>query len=120
MVANEIRPFGVVVEKNSNEPAFLPEEPMKLLAEKKFQQVPFMIGFTSNEGIAFEAFKNPEEPDGPAMEELIPWHLGYKAGTDESKALAAKIKKFYFGDEEQWQKNIVKKYDVSEQFFGQL
>jgi carboxylesterase type B len=112
MVASEIRPFGVVVEKNSKEPAFLPEEPMKLLAEKKFQQVPFMIGFTTNEGIAFEVFKNPEKPEGPALEDLIPWYLGYKVGTDESKALAAKIKKFYFGEEEEWQKNIAKKYDL--------
>jgi carboxylesterase type B len=116
MAGSEIRPFGVVVEKNSKEPAFLPEEPMKLLAEKKFQQVSFMIGFTSNEGIAFEVFKIPEKPNGPTMEDLIPWYLGYKARTAECKALAAKIKKFYFGDEEQWRKNIAKNYDVSEQF----
>ncbi|KAJ3619367.1 hypothetical protein MTP99_005055 [Tenebrio molitor] len=110
--ASELRPFGVVVEKNSNEPAFLRDEPVTLLAEKKFHQVPFMIGFTSSEGMCFEVFKDPNNPDRPTIEDLIPWGLGYEPGTAESQALATKIKKFYFGDEEPSQKNISKRYDL--------
>jgi hypothetical protein len=117
MAASGLRPFAVVVEKNSNEPAFLPEEPMKLLAEKKFHQVPFMTGFASCEGICFDLYKDPKNPDWPPVEKLIPWNLGYEGGTAEHQALAAKIKKFYFGDEEQWQRNATKKYDVRKYVF---
>ncbi|KAJ3645088.1 hypothetical protein Zmor_022775 [Zophobas morio] len=46
------------------------------------------------------------------FEKLIPWSLGYKIGSPESKAVAAKLKKFYFGDEEYSRNFLKQKYDA--------
>ena len=89
------------------------DEPINIVASGKFNQVPFMTGCTSLEGAALDLLKKPNDPEAPDFEKLIPWSFGYEVGSPESKAVAAKLKKFYFGDEEYSHKLLRKKYDVS-------
>ncbi|RZC31955.1 uncharacterized protein BDFB_007202 [Asbolus verrucosus] len=117
VVASERRPFGLVIEEKSNGSAFITEEPMNIMLSGKFNHVPLMTGYTTAEGMCFELFKNPNCPNRPTFEDIIPWFFGYQLGSAESKAVAEKIKKFYYGSEEPSSANIGKKYDSFHNFF---
>ncbi|RZB94407.1 COesterase, Abhydrolase 3, and/or DUF2424 domain containing protein [Asbolus verrucosus] len=106
----DLRSFGVVIENKSEESAFLAEEPIRIMLSGKFNQVPFMTGYTTAEGMVFALLKDPNHPERPTFEEVIPWFFGYQNGSPERKAVAEKIKTFYYGSEEPSHKNIGKKY----------
>ena len=117
MILQEIKPYkpryvGLVVETNSKEP-FMIEEPIKIMLSGHFNQVPFLIGYNTLEGAVVDLLKKPGQPEAPDFEQLIPWSFGYEVGSAESKAVAAKLQKFYFGDEDYSQQLLRKKYDVS-------
>ena len=114
MIFQNLEPYtpryiGLVIETNSKEP-FMPEEPINVMKSGNFSQVPFLTGYTSLEGATLDLVVKSEVLD---FEKLIPWSLGYKIGSPESKAVAAKLKKFYFGDEEYSRNFLKQKYDVS-------
>ena len=106
-VPNEPRALGFVVETNSAR-AFLEEEPLTLMLTGRFKQVPFMTGYTSGEGMIFEIL--PREIVD--FQDVVPWSFEYRRDAPETKIVADKIKKLYFGDDTP-SKNISKKYDVS-------
>ncbi|KAJ3645083.1 hypothetical protein Zmor_022770 [Zophobas morio] len=105
------RYVGFVIETSSKEP-FMIEEPINIMISGHFNQVPFLIGYNTLEGAVLDVLKKPGQPEAPDFEQLIPWSFGYEVGSPESKAVAAKLQKFYFGDEDYSQKLLRKKYDV--------
>ena len=100
--------MGYVIERSSPE-AFIDDEPMKLISSGRFNQVPFMLGFTTAEGMLFDLFFK-ELGD---IREIVPWSFGYEADAPETDLVAYRIQEFYFGDEEYSSKIVSKKYDVS-------
>lgn len=87
--------FGYVVEKKSEEPAFLREEPFKIFFSGNFSQVPTIFGYIQNEAVCYESNY------GPTFEEkIIPWFFGYEFGSLESYTVAKKIREFYYGSDE--------------------
>ncbi|XP_063917730.1 juvenile hormone esterase-like [Zophobas morio] len=102
---------GLVLETHSKEP-FMVDEPINIVASGNFNQVPFMTGCTSLEGAVVELFKKPNDPEAPNFQKLISHSFGYKEGSPETKTVADKVKKFYFGDEEYSHKLLRKKYDL--------
>jgi hypothetical protein len=79
------------------------------MAQKNYP-VPYMTGFTTAETMHIVFFKDGEVD---TYEEAIPWTFGYQEKTEESKAVAQKIKEFYLGNEEASKKNILKVDKVS-------
>ncbi|XP_044253151.1 uncharacterized protein LOC123004101 [Tribolium madens] len=108
LVASEIRPFGPVVESGDSKTAFLAQEPFQIILSGNFIQVPLMIGFTSREGMLAQLFKDCRKEF--SVHDYIPWFFGYSK--EETKALSATIKNFYFGNEEPSAKNVIKAFDL--------
>ena len=108
MVPCQRRVFSYVVEKNSPNP-FLDEEPITLMKTGRFNHVPFMLGFTSGEGMLFDMFSRTISD----FESVVPWYFGYEPGHPDIKIVANQIKKFYFGDEDISPTTQAQKYDVS-------
>lgn len=82
---------------------YLDESPLSRMKSGKFNKVPQIIGFNSGEGIYFNFFlqENPEilnqfEAD---IERFIPTDLELAHGSEPSKQLGEKIRKFYFNEE---------------------
>ncbi|KAJ3624360.1 hypothetical protein MTP99_017993 [Tenebrio molitor] len=98
------RLFGFVIEDPSDE-AFLIEHPFDLMMAQKNYPVPFMTGFTTVETMHIVFFRDGEVD---TYEEAVPWSFGYQERTEESEAVAQKIKEFYLGNEEASKKNILK------------
>lgn len=104
------------MEKGHKEMAFLPSDPMNLISSGEYNQVPFMIGFTSREGMLFEImtkFRFGEIKFVRDFEHSVPFSLNLPKGSELSKTIAKKIKSFYYGDEEPSHDNIDQYYMVS-------
>jgi hypothetical protein len=80
-----------------------------MMAQKNYP-VPFMTGFTTAETMHIVFFRDGEVD---TYEEAVPWSFGYQEKTEDSKAVAQKIKEFYLGNEEASKKNILKVDQVS-------
>ncbi|XP_064213262.1 alpha-esterase like protein E1 isoform X1 [Tribolium castaneum] len=93
--ASKHRAFAYVVEKISD--GFLSEEPIDIISNGKFQQLPFMIGYTTAETWGFDSLRPDDWPGAKNLEDSIPWTLGFKTGSPESQVMTEKIKKFYCG-----------------------
>ena len=100
--------MGFVVETNSSQP-FLDDEPMNIITSGRFNQVPFMVGYTTGEGMIFDLMRR-ELKD---FRDVVPWFFGYERDAPETRTIADKIKKFYFGDDEVSPKTVTQKYNVS-------
>ncbi|EFA06759.1 esterase B1 [Tribolium castaneum] len=108
-VASKVQKFGPVVEKYVTDSAFLTEEPLEIMKSGKFNHVPLIIGTTSREGMLAEAVRKLLRKDvvGSSLEDEIHYRLKVEKGSEESRQIATKIKKFYYGEEE---KNAEKYY----------
>ncbi|KAG8239169.1 hypothetical protein J437_LFUL018574 [Ladona fulva] len=102
---NPFSPFGPVVEpKNVKDKAFLPDDPFILLSNGKVQNLPWMTGVTSHEGLypASDWVADDDLMDqfSSHFEDLIPHilHFNDTAAEEELKQISNKIRKFYFGN----------------------
>nr|CAD7452710.1 unnamed protein product [Timema tahoe] len=85
------------------EDVFLPDSPWKLLESGQFKKLPFITGINRDEGIVtvLNLIRNPlslRKLDNN-FERILPLSWGLEVGSEKSKELAAKVKKFYFGDQ---------------------
>ncbi|XP_026478387.1 venom carboxylesterase-6-like [Ctenocephalides felis] len=85
-----------------NQKPFLEESPFTRMVSGNYHKVPQIVGFNSGEGIFFNFFlqENPDilnqfEAD---FQKFIPTDLDLSHGSEDSKSLAEKIRKFYFDD----------------------
>lgn len=104
------------MEKPSSEPAFLPEDPVKLLKSGNYAKVPLMIGFTTREGMLGEVIMKERPGEFKVItefEDAIPYFLNIPKGSDMVKKTAERIKRFYYGDEEPTLENVDRYYVVS-------
>lgn len=81
---------------------FLEESPLARMKSGSFNKVPLLVGFNSAEGLLFKFFMK-EKPDmlnqaEADFERLVPAEFELAHGSEESKKLAEKIRKFYFDD----------------------
>ncbi|XP_066249150.1 juvenile hormone esterase-like [Euwallacea similis] len=75
--AHQRRPFGPIIEK-PNLTAFITEDPTNLLGSGRYNQVPFIQGFCSNEGLIYELSKFIYIPKNfEPNKHLVPWHLNH-------------------------------------------
>ncbi|KAJ3645076.1 hypothetical protein Zmor_022763 [Zophobas morio] len=86
---------GFVVEKNSPDP-FLDDEPMNIITSGRFNQVPFMVGYTTGEGMIFDLMARQLKD----FRDVVPWLFGYQRDAPDTQTAADKIKKYYLGDGE--------------------
>ncbi|KAF2898715.1 hypothetical protein ILUMI_07460 [Ignelater luminosus] len=107
-IPEELIPFrkkavGFVVEKQTDEPAFLSEDPIDLIQRGAQVQVPVIIGYASREGSYFEMYcknKYGKYIVFEDFEKYIPNTLKFQKGSDLSKSIASRIKSLYFGEQE--------------------
>ncbi|XP_060536974.1 uncharacterized protein LOC132708568 [Cylas formicarius] len=88
------RPFSPVIEKSSPT-AFLSKHPLEVLKSGEFNQVPMIVGCTSEEGWRFDTFKQSQS----CIEQGIPWYFHLKPGTEEYERVNKSFKAFYDGYE---------------------
>ncbi|KAF5299079.1 hypothetical protein FQR65_LT09437 [Abscondita terminalis] len=88
--------------ENKSPSAFISENPQNIIKSGKYQQVPFMIGFSSKEGSIADVYSE-ETKNGYVIsnfENKIPFTFNIPIGSQVSKLVANKIKDFYYGDNE--------------------
>lgn len=88
------RPFSPVIEK-PNPTAFLTENPTDLLESGRFNQVPLIIGVTSNEGLLSE-FKKAFDFDIDVRQKGVFWSFGLEKNSNEYENIRAKLNDFYY------------------------
>ncbi|KAB0798727.1 hypothetical protein PPYR_06607 [Photinus pyralis] len=94
------RPFGAVVEQYINSDTFLAKDPLDIIKSGEYYQVPLMMGFTSREGyFVIKKYDYLSQITGD-FEDEIPFSFNTVKGSDLSKTVAKKIKRFFYGDEE--------------------
>ncbi|XP_063243003.1 juvenile hormone esterase-like isoform X2 [Bacillus rossius redtenbacheri] len=88
--------------RESGKEAFLPDSPLSILKSGNYQHVPYITGFNSAEGKYFaQNFVHNSSLWTQLlndMELFVPPELNLPLGSPQSVALAAEIKKMYFGD----------------------
>ncbi|KAF5273124.1 hypothetical protein FQA39_LY07614 [Lamprigera yunnana] len=97
--ASFIRSYGLVVEKVQSESAFLTQDPKDLILSGNYNHVPIIIGYNSREGFMAEVSQNVKT-NGHTIkdfEDFISFELSIKLNSMQSKTIANKIKKFYYG-----------------------
>ncbi|KAF2892582.1 hypothetical protein ILUMI_13585 [Ignelater luminosus] len=112
-IPSEIRPFGPVVEASTKEPTFLSEEPIDLISSGRFNQVPLMIGYTSREGMLSEIITKNRYGEVRLItdfERAVPYMLNMPKGSEMSKKVAERIKRYFYGDSEPSLDNIDQYY----------
>ncbi|CAG9856191.1 unnamed protein product [Phyllotreta striolata] len=94
-----LRPFGPVVEKPSNEPAFLSKQPLEVIRSGEYSKVPIIMGCLSREGMYISALIKGSAKTKLLMHTtLLPNNLGMRIGSDVHKRAAKRVMEFYFGD----------------------
>lgn len=111
-----MRSIGPTIEKISeDEGAFLNKHPIDIILEGSYTKVPFMMGYTSREAfflITTSGKQTNKDKLYIDFERYVPNFLDIQMGSDLSKEIANRIKKFYFGDEIPAVKDIEKYYLV--------
>ncbi|GJQ76634.1 hypothetical protein Trydic_g15494 [Trypoxylus dichotomus] len=94
------RPIGPIIER-PHEGAVLSENPWNLLVSGRYQKVPFLIGYNDREGMFFDMVENRMKKNMMItdFESIIPKCFKVEKGSEKSKEIAEKIKKFYYGDQ---------------------
>lgn len=91
---------------------------MDILNKGKFNKVPMIFGYNSQEGLLFEIVRKTRNAKILTnLEYEIPYNINVKFGSTESREIAEKIKKFYFQDEEIGENSIDSVYSVCTQLF---
>lgn len=116
--AGEIRPYGPVVEPPSPD-AILTEHPSKTMHFQGGHKIPVIIGYNSNEGLLFELVRRSVPGVGipQDLEQEIPFELGLEKGSEKAKAIADRLRKEYFNDNDPSENEIEQVYKVSEASF---
>ncbi|KAJ8959087.1 hypothetical protein NQ318_022344 [Aromia moschata] len=94
--------WSPVIEEDFGQERFLPENPIKLIVNGKFQKVPFITGLTKNE-FDFKAYNVLENATltkrmNDEFEEVAPIAFIYDKGTEHSRTVSRAVRKFYFND----------------------
>ncbi|KAK7872998.1 hypothetical protein R5R35_000299 [Gryllus longicercus] len=95
------------IKGGSDEEVFLPDYPINLLKEGKFNHVPYMTGITNAEGIVFmsDVLANPDTVK--VLDENF-YYLLPAEFRKKGKEIVPEIKKHYFGGENLSQSNLPK------------
>ncbi|CAH0550117.1 unnamed protein product [Brassicogethes aeneus] len=94
------RPYCPIIEHPSDE-AFLSEDPVEIIKSGRYNKVPFMIGYTSKEGILYALFGKIIPNKLPKnLEHEVPFDLNINGDADKEKIVKKKIRKFYFNNKE--------------------
>ncbi|XP_044732855.1 esterase FE4-like [Chrysoperla carnea] len=87
-----------VIEKKYLQNAIITEDPTFLLTEGKYQHLPIMIGYGSNEALLLEKFQTEITPDTNNYELFVTPEFNVKRGTRLCKEIGKEIKQFYYGE----------------------
>ncbi|CAH0550118.1 unnamed protein product [Brassicogethes aeneus] len=94
---DKIRPFVPIVEKPSKD-AFISDLPINIIKSGNYNKVPFMIGYTTNEGMLFELLrmimtwnKIPKSLDNE-----IPHDVPHNGDVEKINTIKEKVKNYYF------------------------
>ncbi|KAI4462718.1 carboxylesterase [Holotrichia oblita] len=92
-----------LVEIESNEPAFLPDEIITLIQTGNYNHVPFVIGHNNAEGLFIHIPVKLMTGQNITITDFtgyIPPDLQIQPGSEEEAIIAARIREFYYGDTE--------------------
>lgn len=102
-----------MIEKENPE-AFLSELPLTVIKDGRYHKVPLMIGYNNREGMFFDMVEDRMNTNMMVkdFETVVPKCFNLEKGSEQSKEVAGKIKKFFYGDEEVTVANKDKYYQV--------
>nr|AQY62744.1 carboxylesterase [Pieris rapae] len=102
--------FSPCIEKDIGQEIFLHDSPVKILESKDYVQVPMLYGFCNMEGLfRLHSFDNWKTLMNENFIDFLPPDLGNSL--TERETLAKEIKRFYFGDEQVSENNILRYID---------
>lgn len=104
-----------MIEKPAKETSLISSDPAEVLASGNYHKVPVLIGYCKDEGIFSEAIlkRVKKEAVHDDFEDLIHYRFEAKKGSELSRTMAGKIKKFYYPERESAIDQIQAFYDVS-------
>jgi hypothetical protein len=90
--------------------SFLVEDPILIIAAKKFKDVPYMTGYTTAEIMISLIYY--DQKFKKSCENAIPWIFGYERPSEELQAAAKSVRRYYLNtqdlvDVDIWTQNIV-------------
>lgn len=94
--------YAPCIEAYVSEQTFLTKSPIELIANAWGNEVPLIIGATSEEGLLyyFDVTADPNTyMSDDSFENLLPPELKLTAGSAESKEMVKRMKKLYYGNE---------------------
>lgn len=100
-----------MVERES-EDAFLTERPIDVINSGNYNQVPLIMGYCHNEGMAFETIV-PARSKNFFFEDLllsVPLLMNIQRESRQSYTIANKLQKFYYGGEKPVREKHLKQY----------
>lgn len=88
------------MEKQTNEPAFLPRDPWDIMTSGDYNMVPLLTGFCNNEGLLFEVIINmkllsPEETYDNDPSHVVPLQFGLSPSKPLCENIKNKIEHYY-------------------------
>nr|XP_022909379.1 esterase B1-like [Onthophagus taurus] len=114
------REIGLVIEKSTNkEDNFMPEHPLEIIKKGSYNKVPMILGYCTREGMFYASLEKKRKIKLliTNFEDAIPNYLNIPRGSQKSKEIGEKIKKFYYADEEPSQENKDKFYLLTTDIF---
>ncbi|KAK9686593.1 Carboxylesterase family [Popillia japonica] len=107
------------IELDSDQEAFLTRRPIDILLDGDYNHVSLLTGINDLEGLLMEVSALEQTGQSMLIEdftEFIPEDLEIAAGSEQERALAQKIKNFYYGDNEPTRDNIMPAVDLYTDF----
>ncbi|CAF4916339.1 unnamed protein product [Pieris macdunnoughi] len=102
--------FSPCIEKDIGQEVFLDDSPVKIIESKDYVRVPMLYGFCDMEGLfRLNFFDNWKTQMNENFIDFLPPDLGNSL--KERETLAKEIKRFYFGDEQVSESNILRYID---------
>ncbi|CAH0550113.1 unnamed protein product [Brassicogethes aeneus] len=97
-LGNTDRYIGLLIEK-PHPNAFLTKHPWDIIKKGDYHHVPLMMGYNTGEGMLFKALipKNKRSVYWECPEINVPDLLGFRTGSEVSKAFGKKITDYYMG-----------------------
>ncbi|XP_053606827.1 venom carboxylesterase-6-like [Plodia interpunctella] len=99
--------FGPCVEADLGSERFLDDAPFNILRQQTTTRYPMLYGFTNLDGLLhIDHFDNWKSMMNERFSDFVPADLHFE-NNEEKEDVAAKIKQFYFGDEDVSESNIL-------------
>ncbi|XP_044728417.1 juvenile hormone esterase-like isoform X2 [Chrysoperla carnea] len=95
-----------------NADPFITSMPEKIIANKQYNDVPYLLGFNSEEGAFFLKWDTNVHYNFSDEQDTIPRYLRIEKNTPKAFAFGKKIKEFYYGNQMPSYNNLMSYYNM--------